>query len=54
VSFLILEFITHKEDMSFIIKASNHSRVKRNAVYETDLWPNGIIPYEIASSYDGK
>ena len=48
--------------MTFIVgeqiekeKDSSDSRKKRNAVLDKEfLWPNGIIPFEITSDFDGK
>lgn len=58
---LLIDFFIHKDDMTFVVmplpgnkQHPDNNRTRRNAIpYTSYRWPNGRIPYQIASSYDG-
>lgn len=42
-------------DMTFIKTPGSAKRSRRNAINNPNaLWPNGVIPYQIASTFNGK
>ena len=51
----------HEEDMAFVVipgqndSQTLHERGRRNAVLNSgQVWPGGIVPYQIASVFNGK
>ena len=50
-----MTFIMHTDPLSDDFEEDESGRRKRNAVLNTRfLWPNGIVPYEIASYFNGE
>lgn len=60
ISILAAVFI-HEDDMAFVVvpgrndSQTPHERERRNAVLDSaQIWPGGIVPYQIASVFNGK
>lgn len=50
-----MTFIMHSDPLLLSDDFTEGKRKKRNAVLDTNyLWPGGIIPYEIASYFNGE